>query len=151
MKKKSQSEIVSTMSLILFAIVAVIVIWIVVDYFLELQKKDNVLCADVKLDVVQANNNGVANQDTVIVKRLAGGDEGDVTGVKIVVNGKAATINQVGTTPCNPGTCDSSLTQSQTKTFNITTDLKEGDEVKVAAIVGESKYVCSVTDSTRTT
>ncbi len=151
MFKKSQSELISTFSLILFAVVAVIVVWLVVNFFLNFRSDDKILCRDVKLDLVEANDNGIVNHDTVIVTRLAGGDEEDVTGVRIVINDRASTINQVGKIPCAAGSCDSSLTQRQTKTFNVTTDMMQGDEVKVAAIVGDTKYVCQVTDSLRAT
>jgi hypothetical protein len=151
MSKKSQSELVSSFMLILVVIIVVVVVWLVVSFFLKFQDKDKSLCRDVKLDLIEANDQGIVNHDTVIVKRLAGGEEGDVTGVRILVNGKGTTINQVGKVPCSPGECDSSLSQSETKTFNITTDLQQGDQVGVAAMVGETKYVCQITDSKKAT
>ena len=161
MRKKSQSELVSTVMLILFAIVAVVVIWLVVNYFLNFRNQDKMLCTDAKLTIVEARDNGIANKDTVTVTRLAGGNEEDVTGIKVLVNKNAVMIIQEGTTPCGHsytdagGTvithpdCDLSFSQRQTKTFNISSDVHQGDFIEIAPIVGATEYVCRTTHSTR--
>lgn len=152
--RKSQSELVSTVILILIVLAAVSVVWVVINFIFDFRNEDRHLCTNVKLDAVEAKDRGIVNADRVIITRLAGGEQGDVAGVKIIINGKSATIIQVDEFPCGHSThppCESSLTQRQTKTFNVSTDIMQGDKVEVAALVGETRYVCEITDTVRAT
>jgi len=157
MPRKSQSELVSTALLILIAVAAVIVIWLIVNFFLKLRNEDKLLCSRVQLSIVEAKDQGIGIPDTVMVMRQAGGEDGDVTGVKFIVDGMGVVATHVNGEICNPPEtpdieeCDLSLGLIESKTVTIGSDFVAGDEVAVAAIVGESRYICNIADSTKAT
>lgn len=158
MFKKSQSEVVSTVFLVLIVLTAVFVVWVVVNYFLSsFRDNDRLLCSRVKLSIVEAKDRGVGNYDTVMVTRSGEGEEGDVTGIKFTVNGKGAEVIQVEGTNCDKDDatpepeCDLSLGIVETKTVTLGLPFVAGDEIGIAAMVGENKFVCDISDMTRAT
>jgi len=99
-----------------------------------------VMCVEAKLNITDIN----IEQNTVTVERIRGGDGEDVTGVKFTVNGVAAAANNVNGVDCTD--CDLSLKVLDTNTFTLGADIQPGDEITVAAQVGDSMTVCNIAD-----
>jgi len=82
--KKAMSEIVTTVIMVVLALVAVAVIWQIINNLISdkgAQISVTQKCLDVKLNVESASCDAV--ECTIAVKRAAGGD--DIAGLKVVL------------------------------------------------------------------
>ena len=91
-------------------------------------------CMTTRLRVLETDT----ESDTIIIERLAGGADGDVTGVTILIEGIEAEI----LTPQEQG-----LKQLETKTYKVDYDIQPGDEIKVGALIGTDKWKCNPVSS----
>ena len=84
--KKAMSEIVTTVIMVVLALVAVAVIWQIINNLISdkgAQISITQKCLDVKLSVESVSNCSLADGCIVKVTRAAGGE--DITGVKVVL------------------------------------------------------------------
>jgi len=139
MKTKAQSQVISTVLLILIVLVAVAVIWTIIRPFFDKVETDRAKCIEVRLEI----NKALSTTDTITIERKAGGDEGDVTGFKILINGQLATIDSVDGVACAGDACDTSLERLKKKQVHVTTDFTQGAEIQIAPMVGEQKELCT--------
>jgi|GEM_PF-6741796 len=102
MNRKAQSEIITTVLLILIVLAAIAIVWMVVIPFLWGSNNDPFKCSDVRLLVNEARSNdpSLSNPSQVEVKRVAGGENDAVKSVKIMIDGKATTIQEVNGIKC---------------------------------------------------
>lgn len=91
-------------------------------------------CMVAQLDLEEINS----SDNTITIKRLAGGADGDVTGITILIEGIEAEI----LTPQEQG-----LKQLETKTYKVDYDIQPGDEIKVGALIGTDKWKCNPVSS----
>ena len=150
MRTKAQSQIITTILLILIVLAAVVVVWVVVNQFLKPVESNPAACMVVQLNAVRASS---IDQD-VVVTRLAGGADDDVTGVTFLVEGSVVKPNAVDGVACTTGDCNAdgvaTLTQLETKTFTfLTGTIDSGEEVKVGAVIGEKGAMCNPVASVR--
>jgi flagellin-like protein len=169
MNRKAQSEVVSTILLILIVLAAVGILWYVVNTFM----KDPFGCSKLNLKIVEARaqNSQYPLRAEVEIQRLAGGYDDAVKDVKIIIineegEEKAATIQGVDQISCTVDTdsngvvdCEEdvdgytahSLKQVQTKTYKLdVNDIKTSYTVKIAPIVLDedgNQNVCEITDT----
>ena len=100
--KKAMSEIVTTVIMVVLALVAVAVIWQIINNLITdkgAQISTTQKCLDVKLSVESVSDCSAGDGCTVAIKRSAGGDPFD--GIKIVLKGSDGTSSRVIDVPGN--------------------------------------------------
>jgi len=162
MKRKAQSEIITTVLLILIVLAGIAILWLMIRPFLW--TKPPTACTDVRLSITEARSNESASVDTnqIEIKRMAGGNNDAVIKVKIIIDGKSVTIQKVNDFPCSgtPNPCELpqaafggrtpySLQQIETKTYEVPfTDIPKGALVEIAPVLNEDgeEKVCQIND-----
>jgi flagellin-like protein len=133
MKRKSQSEIITTILLILIVLTAVIVVWMVISRFLNLGGTAD--CSKVQLRIVSATE----SDQTVTINRMAGGPEIGITGMRILVGGDADNT-------------DGAIEELETIGYVSAVAFDVGDTIQVAPLIMNSEgniVTCNVIGSTR--
>lgn len=141
MNKKAQSEVITTVLIILLVLAAVFIVYTAVRNMIQggtSQATDKTKCLEISLNPVYAN----ATSDSVTVTRASGGDDTDVSDLKVIVDGSIASINET----LSPASGRSMVVLS-TKTIYLSSGLNAGQNVQVAPVLS-SGYKC---DSSTTT
>jgi len=133
--------VLSIVSIIFCVIFVLLIIWIIIPGDLGPEDDSAIMCVESKLMIVSAN----ATDNSIMVTRLSGGEDEDVTGVKFTVNGVAAAVTEVDGVDCTD--CDLSLGIIETNTFTLGADIQPGDDIAIAAQVGENRIICSISDT----
>jgi flagellin-like protein len=145
MKTKAQSQVITTVLLILIVLAAVTIIWTILKPFFNRMDDQSSKCIEVRVEIEKA----VSSTDKITVERKSGGAEEDVTGLKLLINDQLAEINSVNGVACTGDACDTSLGRLDKKEFGVTTDFDSGAEIQVAPAVGTQKQLCPVADTYR--
>ena len=137
MSKKSQSEIVTTVLLILIVLAAIAVVWIMVVQFFPKPGENPFACNDIRLVINAARSNETASHGhEVEIKRMGGGEDDAVKSVKILINKEATTIQAVNDIDCiddddrpqnGPDNSDADVTPDETDTDDDNDGLLDSD------------------------
>jgi len=135
MKRKAQSEVITTVLIILLVLAAVFIVYVAVRSMVSTSTNtatEKSKCLDIQLSVVSTNS----TQKNVTITRLAGGEDSDMKDVAILSDGVATTISYPA---------DKSLKQLETKTYAVSS-LTANKLVQVAAILS-SGTKCDISAS----
>jgi hypothetical protein len=140
--KKAQSQIITTVLIILLVLASIVVVWQIVQGTVRRgleESETKAACIGVNLEIISA----VASSNEVKVTRNIGGPEGTiVSNVKFLVEGVAVTSS--------PPTQEMSLLE--THTLVLTPSFNEGDEISIAAVLsGDTEVVCDIADTYKAT
>ena len=139
MNQKSQSQIITTVLIILLVLDAIVIVWQVVSTTVSEgagEISSSISCIDVQFKVVEA----IAASNTVKVTRMAGGADNAVSDVRFLVNGEVQSHD--------PVTGGNDLQALETKTYTLSTAgaITAGAKVEAAAVLSDGK-VCNPTAS----
>ena len=133
MYKKAQSQIITTVLIILLVLAGVVIVWQVVRGTIG-EGTENigsaVDCLKVQLEITKAE----VGVNAIEIKRAVGGDA--LSGVNILVNGTL----QTGAGTSSP------ISALETKTYGLGDALNSGDKVEIAAILVDGT-VCDIASS----
>lgn len=170
MNRKAQSEIITTVLLILIVLAAISVVWVVVIQFFPGPEDNFFECNDIRLVINEARSNESASIHTneIEIKRTAGGENNAVRSVKIIIDRQAATIQKVnnvfnctddsdsdGINDCAEvvnGRTAYSLEQIETKTYTVPfMSIPKGALVEIAPVIEKdgAEKVCEINDRKR--
>ena len=140
--KKAQSQIITTVLIILLVLASIVVVWQIVQGTVRRgieESEAKAACIGVNLEIISA----VGGSNEVKVTRNIGGPEGTiVSNVKFLVEGVAVTSS--------PPTQEMSLLE--TDSWILSSGFDEGDEISIAAVLsGDTEVVCDIADTYKAT
>jgi flagellin-like protein len=135
-EKKSQSEVITTVLIILLVIAAVAIVWSVVNNIVSKGASSagkSTTCTLLSINIVNINK----SLNMIQVHRTDG-ETDTVANIKFIINGKAATTNNI----------DTALGQLETKDYIInSTTLAINDKVEAAVILSDGGICDQVVSS----
>ena len=136
--KKSQSEVITTVLIILLVLAAVAIVWGVVNNIVSRgagSAGKGAICMEITIDIPSINT----ASSIVKVHRTAGGEDNAVANIKFLVNGKSATHNNT----------DLALGPLETKDYTInSTGLQANDKIEAAVILSDGTICDKVVSAT---
>lgn len=137
--KRGISDIVTTVLLVLLAIAAVGIIWVVIQNFINTGTKgigSTADCLQNNFDIVSAYNVSTTSFN-VTVKRITGQSSIEKLSIYHTTSGQTTKVADSTNVPL--------IGESKTITINPSITLKSGDTVQIAAVIGGNS--CSPSDA----